>query len=110
LLGPEFNIQTTATTQVRINFVNSFVFGSLGNSTGNMTTVDFTPYATLASDPNALLDSLNTLLLHGTMSVTARASILAAVNAVPAGSSQNLNRAKTAIYLIASSSQYQVEY
>ena len=109
LLGPEFNIQTTATTQIRINFVNSFVFGSLGNTTGNMTTVDFTPYATLASDPNALLDSLNALLLHGTMSASARASILAAVNAVPAGSSQNLNRAKTAIYLIASS-QYQVEY
>jgi len=41
---------------------------------------------------------------------SARASILAAVNAVPAGTNQNLNRAKAAIYLVASSSQYQIEY
>jgi hypothetical protein len=32
------------------------------------------------------------------------------VNAVPAGASQNLSRAKTAIYLIASSSQFQVQH
>jgi hypothetical protein len=31
------------------------------------------------------------------------------VNAVPAGTNQNLLQAETAIYLIASSSQYQVE-
>jgi 16S rRNA U1498 N3-methylase RsmE len=43
------------------------------------------------------------------MTSDARASILAAVNAVPAGSTQNLLRAKTAIYLILSSSQYQIE-
>jgi uncharacterized protein (DUF1800 family) len=107
-LGPEFDLQTTAQTQIRINFVNSFVFGSIGGGTA----VDFTPYATLAANPDQpgqLLDSLNVLLLHGTMSASARASILAAVNAVPTGSSQNLNRVKAAIYVIASSSQYQVE-
>jgi len=106
LLGPEFNLQTTATAVIRINFVNSFVYGSIGNGTA----VDFTPYATLAGDPDRLLDSLNTLLLHGTMSASARASILAAVKAVPSGPSQNLERANAAIYLIASSSQYQIEY
>jgi hypothetical protein len=71
--------------------------------------VDFTPWATLAADPNQLVDGLNTLLLHGTLSTSARSSIITAVNAVPAGSTQNLVRARTAIYLIASSSQYQVE-
>ena len=106
LLGPEFDLQTTAITQIRINFVNALVFGSIGGGT----TVDFTAYASLAADPNPLLDSLNALLLHGTMSASARASILTAVNAVPAGANQNLNRAKAAIYLIASSSQYQVEH
>jgi hypothetical protein len=43
------------------------------------------------------------------MTAGARASILAAVNAVPAGSAQNLLCAEAAIYLILSSSQYQVE-
>ena len=106
LFGPEFNLQTTATAFLRINFAFSFAFGSVGTGT----TVDFTNYANIASDPNALLDALNALLLHGSMSSSTRASILTAVNAVPAGSAQNATRAKTAIYLIVSSSQYQVEY
>jgi hypothetical protein len=108
LLGPEFDLETTATTLVRANFVNSFVYGSIGSGT----TVSFTTYANLAANPNAtgqLLDSLNALLLHNAMTSDARASILAAVNAVPAGSTQNLLRAEAAIYLILSSSQYQVE-
>jgi uncharacterized protein (DUF1800 family) len=108
-LGPEFDLQTTATALVRINFINSYVFGSIGSGT----VVDFTPYASLATNPDdsgQLLDSLNALLLHGTMSASTRAAVLAAVNAVPAGGTQNLSRAKTAIYLILSSSQYQVEH
>jgi hypothetical protein len=108
LLGPEFDLETTATTLVRSNFVNSFVYGSIGTGT----TVDFTTYANLSTTPDGsgqLLDSLNALLLHNSMTADARASILAAVNAVPAGSTQNLLRAQTAIYLILSSSQYQVE-
>jgi hypothetical protein len=104
ILGPEFNLQTTAVALVRINFVNSFAFGNLGAGT----TYNFTAYANLAGDPGAMIDSLNALLLHGTLSSTAKADILAAVNAVPAGTNQNLQRAETAIYLIASSSQYQV--
>jgi uncharacterized protein (DUF1800 family) len=107
LLGPEFDLQTTAQALARINFVYSFVDWGLGNGT----TVDFTTYANLAgTDVNQLVNALDALLLHGTLSASSRASVLAAVNAVASGSNQNLNRAKTAIYLIASSSQYQVEY
>jgi uncharacterized protein (DUF1800 family) len=112
LLGPGFALQTAATALVRANFVNSFVYVySLPTAMG--TTVNFTSYANLAANPDAsgqLLDSLNALLLHGTMSSSARASILAAVNAVPAGANQNLQRAQAAIYLILSSSQYQVQH
>jgi len=108
LLGPEFNLQTTGTALARINLAYSFVFGSTGIGTG--TTPDFTPYATLAATgANQLVDSLNTLLLHGTLSSSSRASILTAINAVPAGASQSMTQAKTAIYLIVSSSQYQIE-
>jgi uncharacterized protein (DUF1800 family) len=110
LLGPEFDLETTATTLVRANFANSFVYSS--NSIGTGTTVSFSPFAALAANPNStgqLIDSLNLLLLHNTMTSDVRASILAAVNAVPAGANQNLQRAQAAIYLILSSSQYQVE-
>ena len=50
LLGPEFDLETTATTLVRANFVNSFVYGSIGTGT----TVSFTTYANLAANPNAI--------------------------------------------------------
>jgi Protein of unknown function (DUF1800) len=104
ILGPEFDLQTTAVALVRINFVYSFAFTNLGAGT----TYNFTTYMNMASNPGAMIDSLNALLLHGTLSATAKADILTAVNAVPAGTNQNLQRAQTAIYLIASSSQYQV--
>jgi len=108
LVGPELNIQTTATTFERINFINTIAFGTKAG-----TTVDFTSYANLAPNPNQLLDSLNTLLLHGSMSPEMRNSITTAINAVPSGSDQALQqaqRAKTAIYLVGSSSQYQVQH
>jgi uncharacterized protein (DUF1800 family) len=106
-LGPEFQILTTATTLARTNFVNTYVFGT-GLGTG--ATVDFTSYGTEAANPTALLTTLNTLMLHGTMSSSMQSSILTAVQAVPSGSSQALNQAEAAIYLIASSSEYQVQH
>jgi uncharacterized protein (DUF1800 family) len=108
LFGPEFNLQTTATSLLRINFAYQFAFTTIAG-----TTVDFSSYGNMACDPAGacpMLDSLNTLLLHGAMSASTRASILTALNAVPAGATQGLTRARTAIYLITSSSQYQVEY
>jgi uncharacterized protein (DUF1800 family) len=106
LVGPEFQILTTATAPNRVNFANSFVFGSIGSGT----TVDLTAYANQASNPTALLDSLNTLMMHGSMSTEMRASILTAMQAVPAGQNQSLQQARTAIYLIGTSSQYQVQH
>ena len=106
LYGPEFQILTTATSLNRANFVNTFVFGSLGSGT----TVSFASYGTQASNPSALLDSLNTLMLHGTMSADMKTSILTAMQAVPAGANQGLQEAQTAIYLIGTSSQYQVQH
>jgi hypothetical protein len=71
------------------------------------TALDLAPLQALAGNPAALVDSLDALLLHGTMSSEMRTSIIAAVNAVAA--SNPLKRARTALYLVASSSQYQVE-
>jgi uncharacterized protein (DUF1800 family) len=106
MLGPEFQILTTATSLNRVNWVNDFVFGSIGSGT----TVDFSSYATQASNPSALLGSLNTLMLHGSMSSDTQNSVLTAMQAVPTGSKQGLQEAQTAIYLIGTSSQYQVQH
>lgn len=102
LLGPESNIQNTSTSLVRANFANTFSFGNLGTGT----TMDFTPWANLAQQSTTvLLDELNRILLHGTMSSNMRASITTAVNAA---STPQL-RAQTAIYLVLTSSQYNIQ-
>lgn len=104
LLGPEFNIQNTATTIVRANFANTFAFGSFGAGT----TFDITPYQNLAQQgTDVLLNELNRVLLHGTMSSQMRTSITTALNAIPANNPAQ--RARNAIYLVISSSQYQVQ-
>ena len=111
VLGPEFALQNTSTTFARINFVNALVFGTINpdptvyGATG--THVDWSAYTAVAGDADALVDKLDRLLLHGTLSSQAHDAIVVAVNAASATDASA--RAKTAFYLVATSSQYQVE-
>lgn len=100
--GPEFAIYNTNTAYARVNFVNSIVFNSISAGTK----LDFTSISN-AGTPDQMVDSLNTLFLHGTMSDSVRSTILTAVSSV--NSTDKTKQAKTAIYLVASSSQYQVQ-
>ena len=105
MLAPELQLYNTSTAFIKLNFINSYIFGSIGSGTS----YDLSPLSNLASQPNQLLDYLNMLMLRGKMSSAVRTSLMNAINAVPSGSSQNPNRARTALYLIAASSQYQVQ-
>jgi uncharacterized protein (DUF1800 family) len=107
--GPEFGLFTTSTSLRRDNFVNTMAFSRISVSTNapNGTALDLSPIQALARNPAELVDALNTLLMHGTMSSDMRESVIGAVSAVAA--SNPLKRARTAVYLVASSSQYQVE-
>ena len=101
LNGPEFAIFNTNTALARANFVNSIVTGSISSGTK----LDFTPVIN-AGSPDAMADWLNTYLLHGTMSSQMKQAVLTAVSA--AGTSTK-NQARMALYLVISSSQYQVQ-
>jgi hypothetical protein len=107
--GPEFGTFTTSTALRRANFVNTMVFSRIAVSTNSPagTSLDFTPLLPMAGSPSTLVDALNAQLLHGTMSSDMRTSIVAAVNAVSA--SNSLKRVRTAVYLVLTSSPYQVE-
>jgi hypothetical protein len=107
--GPEFGLYSTSTALRRINFVNTMAFSriAVGTNSPAGTALDLAPWQALAGNPANLVNQLDALLLHGTMSQEMRTGITAAVTAVPA--SNGRKRAATAIYLIASSSQYQVE-
>ncbi len=105
--GPEFGIQSTSTAVAHANFVNKAVFGRFGEAAPAGTQLNLEACIALAANPNALLDKLNRVMLHGTMSAAMRTEILTAINAVAATDLKR--RAQTAIYLIAASSQYQVQ-
>ena len=111
-LGPEFAIQNTSTALSRINTANTMVFSAqiapdatVSGATG--TSLAMTALQALANDPPAMVAKLDALLLHGTMSGAMKSAIVTAVNAIPA--SDPLNRARTAAYLVTTSSQYQVQ-
>jgi hypothetical protein len=110
-VGPEFAIQNSSTFINRENAINTLAFGTIAplvsypGATG--TQPDWTALQAVAGDANALADKLNALLLHGTMPAAMRSGLATAVNAIPA--SDTLTRARTAYYLVVTSSEYQVE-
>ena len=108
LNGPEFAIFNTSTSLARVNFINSAVYGGFNSSAK----LDFGP-VTGAGTPDHMVAWLNSLFLHGTMSDSMKQSILTAINAIatanPPSGNDLTNQAKAAIYLVTSSSQYQVQ-
>jgi hypothetical protein len=111
-LGPEFGIQDAITALNRANFVYQLVYGggaaadvTVTGSTG--TSLDLSSYQSSAANADTLVEQLNQRMMHGTLSPVASATIAQAVNAVPA--SDSINRVRMAVYLLASSQQYQVE-
>jgi uncharacterized protein (DUF1800 family) len=107
--APEFGVLNTSTAVSRVNFVNTMVFSSIGvsNNAPQGTSLDFSALQYLAGNPAGLVDTLNVLMLNGTMSAEMRTAVIDAVRAVGAGNS--LKRVRTAAYLIATSAQFQVE-
>jgi uncharacterized protein (DUF1800 family) len=120
LLAPEFGILDTSTTYQRANFVNTLFLANSGNGiaasapnrpTGTQT--NFSAYQTTAqnSGPTALVDMLNANLMHGTMSQSMKNTIVTTITAITNAdaTTQARQRTQTAIYLVATSSQFQVE-
>jgi uncharacterized protein (DUF1800 family) len=102
LLGPEFRIFNSTTAISRINFVNDLAFGNVGSTTKT----DISSYVALASNPAELVDSLSGVLTHGPLSDGARSTIITTVTNL----TDNTKRAQTALYLIGSSSQFQIAH
>lgn len=108
LNGPEFAIFNTNTSLTRVNFINSIVYGQISSKT----TIDLTPVINTGT-PDQMVAWLNTNLLHDSMSDSVKQSILTAVGAIttatPPSAKDLKNQARAAVYLVLSSSQYQVQ-
>jgi uncharacterized protein (DUF1800 family) len=113
VLGPQFVLFSSLTSLRRDNFVNRVIFSTIPAAPPNRpsgTSIDLSAWISLANDPNNLIETLNALLLHGTMSDDMRQSVMTAVTSILASNDSNRRmRVQTAIYLILTSSQYQVQ-
>lgn len=122
ILGPAFGILSTSTTLRRANDLNTLIYsGVTSNTTPTAaspdrprgTSIDIANLEALAVDPNdgQVVNELNTLLLHGTMSSQVRASIITAMNAITDANltTRHQKRARVAVYLTATSSQYDIQ-
>lgn len=122
ILGPAFGILSTSTTLRRANDINTLVYSGVGSNTTPTaaspdrprgTSVDLSNLEALAANPSdgQLVDAINSLLFHGTMSSQMRSSIITAMNAITDANltTRNQKRARVAVYLAATSSQYDVQ-
>jgi uncharacterized protein (DUF1800 family) len=104
--APEFQLLSEATAETRANFVNTLAFGTVGG-----VKLDLTPYITplgtkpTAAQQTAMIASLNTALMGGSMTADMQSAILTAVEAATTPKAM----VETAVYLIGSSWAYQVE-
>ena len=122
ILGPAFGILSTSTTLRRANNVNTLVYTGVAPTASTDrprgTSLDLASLEALAGEANKtdderaanLVNALDALLLHGTMSSRMRASVAAAVKAIPTSDAAFARkRAQAAAYLVATSSQYDIQ-
>ena len=106
LKSPEFEITTDTTVISAANFLRTAIYTGLGPSSDRIT-LSLAAEQTRASDPAGLVDHLNSLLMAGGMSSSARNILINAVTQIPA--SNTLERVRTATYLVVNSPEFVVD-
>ncbi|MDQ6618350.1 MAG: DUF1800 family protein [Pseudomonadota bacterium] len=112
VLAPEFGIHNSNSAVARTNLVYALVYSGITadstvpNATG--TKLNTQQFESLAGQPAAMVEKVNQVLVGGTLPSATRDLIVQAVAAVPATDAPN--RARMAVYLVASSYQFQVQH
>ncbi len=108
LVGPEFQIMNSVFAVTLPNTINTLIQSGAGNFRLNLT-----EYEALAATPQSLIDRLDLMFTHGTMSAESKAAIRRAIDGVtaamvPSGSNLNQTRARLALYLTVNSPDYAI--
>jgi len=111
LVAPQFGIHNTNTVLHRMNFAYDMIYGGGYGPDGDVpnaigTQVDLRAFASVAADPVKLVALVNDFLFGGGMPLGAKAAIVSAVGTLPADDPDE--RARAAVFLAASSFQFQV--
>jgi uncharacterized protein (DUF1800 family) len=102
LLGPEFQILNTTTSLARVNVVQNLVVRGLDGDAR----FDLNNFNRLAASPADLVNAVERTFLFGRMPASLRTAITSAISATTSTS----ERVRNAIYLVATSSLYQVQH
>jgi hypothetical protein len=111
--APEFGLMGAQSALRRANFVYKMLYTGIAIS-GNVTlfipagtALDLSTFGSYAPDANALVERINQQMMCRTMSAAMKAQIVNAVNAIPA--TDLAGRVRQAVYLMATSAQYQTQ-
>jgi uncharacterized protein (DUF1800 family) len=107
LLAPEFAITTDTTVITSANKMRSATYQRPSGTNPDLLVLDLSSLSALSSNPGALVDSLNNLLMDGEMSSAMRNIVVNAVTQIPAANS--LERAQTAVHLLVTSPEFIIE-
>ncbi len=100
LFGPEFQIYSTQTASDRANIVNSVLYGTLDKSTK----VDLSPFVAVGGNTTNLLNAVSSVFLYSSMSPALEQAATDAANAA----STPAAKAQAALYIVLTSSEYQI--
>jgi uncharacterized protein (DUF1800 family) len=98
--APEFQIYSEQTAANRADTVNTILYGALDKST----TVDLTPFLPGLNDLNSMVDYIGSVFLHQAMSNDLREAAISAAGAATGAEAQ----AQAALYVVLTSSEYQI--
>jgi hypothetical protein len=107
LYAPEFAITTDTTVITSANKMRSATYQQPSGTNPDVLVLDLSSLSALSSNPGALVDSLNNLLMNGEMSSAMRNIVVNAVTQIPAANS--LERAQTAVHLLVTAPEFVIE-
>ena len=107
IMGGEFQIQSPNNAVVRADLVADLFAQTTKavQSNGTGTVVDLSPYLYLAADPAQLADALDLTLTHGVMPAAMKEELVSAITGETGG---NLRRVEKGVFLVLTSSYYNV--
>jgi uncharacterized protein (DUF1800 family) len=98
--APEFQIYSTQTAATRANIVNTVIYGTLDKNTQ----LDYSEFLSYSNDVATLLDHIAYVFTHRSMSPELQQSATNAANAA----TTPLAKVQSALYVVLTSSEYQV--
>lgn len=98
--APEFQIYSAQTATDRADIINTILYGALDKST----TVNLTPFLPVSNDLSSMVDYISYAFVHNAMSSGLRQAALSAASAATGAKAQ----AQAALYVVLTSSEYQV--